>query len=223
MREWIDQLFECEDLLRMGHQQRAEDSNLGLGWLYYALARIVRPLRAVVIGSYRGFVPLILGKALADNAERGEVWFLDPSFVDDFWKDCSAVQKYFSKFGVTNIRHFLMTTQEFTTCESYRSLGEVGMIFIDGYHSEEQARFDYSAFENNLSREGIVLFHDSVRIRTSQMYGAGRHYEHRVKYFIDELKRQPDLQLFDLPFGGGVTLLRKLEKRPAAQLVHPSS
>ena len=53
----------------MGHNQRAEDLNLGLGWLYYGLARLIHPKSAVVIGSYRGFVPLLLGRALRDNVE----------------------------------------------------------------------------------------------------------------------------------------------------------
>jgi predicted O-methyltransferase YrrM len=210
MRKWIDKLFESRDLSRMGHYQRPEDANLGLGWLYYGLGRILRPSRAIVIGSFRGFVPLVLGKALAENSEKGEVWFIDPSFVDDFWKDPSAVRGYFNGLGVTNIRHFLMTTQQFVKSEDYRCLGEVGMVFIDGYHSEEQSRFDYEAFQNSLSPDGIILFHDSVRIRTSRMYGPNRLYEHRVKSLIDELKKIPHLQVFDLPFGDGVTLVRKI-------------
>jgi predicted O-methyltransferase YrrM len=209
MREWIDKLFEHPDLSRMGHHQRVEDANLGLGWLYYGLARIVRPKKVVVIGSFRGFVPLVLGKALADNSERGEVWFIDPSLVDNFWKDHSAVQEYFAGLGVSNIRHFLMTTQQFVTSENYRSLGEIGLVFIDGYHSEEQARFDYEAFQGNLSFDGVILFHDSVRVRTSRMYGADRPYEHRVKCFVDKLKDDPGLQVFDLPFSDGITLVRK--------------
>ena len=165
VRDWINTLFENKDLLRMGHHQRAEDANLGLGWLYYALARILRPARVVVIGSFRGFVPLIFSKALADNSEGGQVWFIDPSLVDDFWKDPSAVRKFFGDFGASNIEHFLMTTQQFVMSEKYRSIGEVGIVFVDGYHSEEQARFDYEAFKDRLSAEGIVLFHDSVRVR----------------------------------------------------------
>src|SRR5207302_8700235 len=75
MEEWIARLFSDRNLLRMGHAQRAEDLNLGLGWLYYGLARVIRPAQVVVVGSFRGFVPLILGKALADNSEGGEVVF----------------------------------------------------------------------------------------------------------------------------------------------------
>jgi predicted O-methyltransferase YrrM len=200
----------------MGHGQRTPDLNLGLGWVYYGLARAIRPARVVVIGSWRGFVPLVLGRALADNGEGGEVWFIDPSLVDDFWKDPKVVADYFAGFGVTNIRHFPMTTQQFVESEAYRSLGAVGMVFIDGYHSEEQARFDYEAFEDRLAPDGVILFHDSIRVRTSRIYGPGRHYEHRVKSFIDTLKKNPALQVFDLALFDGVTLVRKTAA-PAAE------
>jgi predicted O-methyltransferase YrrM len=216
MKEWIHTLFETKDLLRMGHYQRAEDANLGLGWLYYALARILRPSTIVVIGSFRGFAPLVFSKALADNSEGGQVWFIEPSLVDDFWKDSLAVRKFFGEFGASNIEHFLMTTQQFVMSEKYHLLAEVGIVFVDGYHSEEQARFDYQAFQDRLSAEGIVLFHDSVRVRTSKMYGPDRLYEHRVKYFVDSLKNDPTLQVFDLPFGDGITLVRR--ERNAATL-----
>jgi len=219
MNEWINTLFENPDLLRMGHLQRAEDANLGLGWLYYALARILRPSNVVVIGSFRGFVPLIFGKALADNCERGEVWFIDPSFVDDFWKDAAAVRAFFASFNVRNIRHFLMTTQEFVASDDYQTLADVGIVFVDGYHSEEQARFDYRVFRSKLSSESIVVFHDSVRVRTSCMYGPDHPYEHRVKCLIEELKNDSGLQVFDLPFGDGVTLVRRRSSSTASSQI----
>jgi len=213
MRDWIARLFEHSDLLRMGHSQRAEDLNLGLGWLYYALGRMIRPAKAVVIGSYRGFVPLVLGKALHDNLESGEVIFIDPAMVDDFWKDTETVREYFRRFGLENVRHFRMTTQEFVQTGTYRALGEVGLVFIDGHHSEEQVRIDYKAFETLLAPRGIVLFHDSMVVREDKIYGPERAYEMRVKYFIDTLKSDPGLQIFDLPFGvSGLTLLRKVDK-----------
>jgi predicted O-methyltransferase YrrM len=211
MLDWIGKLFEHKDLTRMGHGQRVEDGNLGLGWLYYALGRIMRPANAVVIGSYRGFVPLVLGKALADNSERGQLYFIDPSLVDDFWKDPQAVERHFAGFGLANVRHFLMTTQEFVDTEPYRTLGPVGILFVDGYHSEEQARFDYEAFRDRLAPDGVVLFHDSIRIQPTSVYGPGRAYEHRVKCFIDTLKKDPRLQVFDLPFAAGVTLVRQAD------------
>jgi len=209
MHEWIARLFDHPELLQMGHLQRAEDRNLGLGWIYYGLARTLRPQTVVVIGSYRGFVPLVLGKALTDNLEGGTVSFVDPSMVDDFWKDPAAVERWFEEAGVSNVRHHAMTTQQFVESSAFRDLGPVGILFIDGYHSFEQVRFDYESFRGKLAADGIVLFHDSARARTSRMYGDARAYEHRVKDFVDLLKRDPDLQVMDLPYADGVSLVRR--------------
>ena len=222
MKDWIAKLFDCRDLTRMGHLQRIEDANLGLGWIYYGLARVIRPKTVVVIGSYRGFVPLVLGKALADNQDGGRVVFIDPSFVDDFWKNPQAVREHFARFEVTNVEHFLMTTQQFVRSEAHRSLDRLGMVFVDGYHSEEQARFDYEAFEGLLDADGIILLHDSLRCDISRFYGAERPYERRVKCFVDELKQDMRLQVFDLPFDQGVTLVRKLSESRSEAMMKPA-
>lgn len=206
--EWIPALFADPALTTMGHAQRADDHNLGLGWIYYGLARTLRPQSVVVIGSYRGFTPLVFGRALQDNLEGGTVHFVDPSYVDDFWKDAAAVQAHFARFGVSNVRHHLMTTQEFAASDAYYELASVGIVFIDGYHSEEQVRFDFGAFRERLAPDGFILLHDSIRVRTSAIYGADRTYTHQVKIFVDELKRDPALQVLDLPFGDGVTIVR---------------
>jgi predicted O-methyltransferase YrrM len=215
MHDWIAQLFRDPDMLRMGHGQRAEDRNLGLGWVYYALARLLRPARVVVIGSYRGFAPLVFGKALHDNGRDGSVWFIDPSLVDDFWKQPRATAAHFAGFGVTNIRHFLMTTQDFVGTEDYRALGPVDLVHIDGLHTEEQAEFDFNAFAPKLMPGSIALFHDSVAMRVSPVYGPDRVYTCTVRRFMDRLKQRPEFQVFDLPFGPGLTLVRRAELPPA--------
>jgi len=209
MYDWIARLFRHPELAAMGHHQRVGDLNLGLGWIYYALARALRPATAVVIGSYRGFVPLVIAKALADNGEGGTVALIEPSLVDDFWKDPAAVRRWFAEFGVGNIEHYAMTTQQFAASGAFGVLSGVGLLFIDGYHSFEQARFDYESFRGKLAGEAWVLFHDSVRVRASGIYGKDRVYEHRVKDFVDLLKRDPALQIVDLPLGDGVTLVRR--------------
>jgi predicted O-methyltransferase YrrM len=211
MTDWIAKLLAHPDLLRMGHGQRVEDGNLGLGWLYYALARALRPATVVVIGSYRGFVPLVFARALADNEENGQVVFIDPSLADDFWKEPSSVEDHFASFGISNICHYLMTTQQFAQSNAYRSLEPVGIVFVDGYHSEEQARFDFDAFKDRLLPNGMILFHDSVRVRPSRIYGVDRVYEHRVKCFVDQLKQDPRWQVFDIPLFDGVTLVRRAD------------
>lgn len=223
MQDWIAQLFDDKEMLRMGHHQRKEDLNLGLGWLYYSMVRIVRPETVVVIGSWRGFTPLVFARALMDNDEGGKVIFVDPSLADDFWKAGDSIDEYFESFGVTNVRHFLMTTQEFVETGEYRELTDIGIVFIDGYHTEEQARFDFEAFENLLAVDGIALFHDSKELRTSHVYGPEREYLCDVKHYMDVLKGRADLQVFDVPFGAGVTLVRKvLEQGTSAGEETPS-
>lgn len=210
MNGWIAELFAEPALLRMGHLQRAADANLGFGWLYYALARTLRPTTVVVIGSWRGFVPLILGKALGDNLEGGTVWFVDPSLADDFWTDADAVARHFARFDVANVRHLRMTTQEFVASDTYAALPPPGLVFIDGLHTAEQARFDWEAFAPRLAPGAVVCFHDSTTEKTSPMYGPERAYRCSVGAFLAELRTRPDLQVFDLPLGPGLTLVRRL-------------
>lgn len=209
--DWIARLFQHPDLLRMGHSQRAEDQNLGLGWIYYALGRILRPRLAVVVGSWRGFAPLVIAKALQDNLEHGELIFIDPSLADDFWCDEDGVKKYFLGFGISNIRHFRMTTQEFVASNDYGALDEIGLVFIDGRHTAEQSRYDYEAFDPLLAPRGLIVLHDSMVIRDDKVYGPENAYKMTVKNFVDQLKDDRSVQVFDLPFGAtGLTLVRKL-------------
>jgi predicted O-methyltransferase YrrM len=178
---------------------------------------MIRPATAVVIGSYRGFVPLVLGRSLADNAEGGQVVFIDPSFVDDFWKDQGAVQSYFAELGVTNITHHLLTTQQFVESLAYQELGPIGLVFIDGFHSAEQAQFDFEAFADRLAPNGMILLHDSIWRLPTRMYGEKQTYVHDVVDYIDRLKQQSQWQVFDFPMGDGVTVVRRATVPPAPE------
>ena len=207
MKDFIDKLFSNPEMLRMGHAQRPEDSNLGLGWLYYALGRMFHPERVVVIGSYRGFVPAVLAKSLLDNDEQGEVIFIDPSYADDYWKDPGKVQQHFSELGLSAVKHYLYTTQDFVNTGVYKDLSNIGIVMVDGYHSAEQARFDYLAFMEKMAEDSVFLFHDSVRQRTSTMYGNDRAYEHTVCQLMDRMRETRGLESITLPFGSGVTMV----------------
>lgn len=208
MDEFIRRLYEDPQLQRMGHAQRAEDLNLGLGWQYYALARIIRPRSAVVVGSYRGFAPMVIAKALADNLEGGEVCFIDPSMVDDFWRDAVAVGAHFRRYGLDNIRHHCATTQQFVEGAEYAQLQDVGLLMIDGMHTAEQARFDYLAFLDKLSEDAVVLFHDSTGPKLSPIYGSDRVYRHTVYRLIERLHATAGLEVLSLPFDSGITMVR---------------
>lgn len=206
---WIQTLFKDPKLLDMGHAQSADDLNLGMGWLYYGLVRSHRVKRAVVIGSYRGFVPMVLARALQDNQAPGEVIFIDPSLVDDFWRDPEHVNAHFAHYGINTIRHYLNTTQEFIQTPVYDSLSGIDLLFVDGYHTYEQAKFDHEAFLSKLANDALVLFHDSVRSRDSGIYGSDKRYQHTVFEYMNELKQNPDLQVMDFHYDSGLTIVKK--------------
>jgi len=206
--EFIQRLFSDPNMLRMGHLQRQEDLNLGLGWLYYALGRIVRPSRAVVIGSLCGFAPALIAKALSENVEKGEVHFIDPSYVNGFWADAEKVDAHFNGLGTPNIRHYCLTTQKFLETPAYAGLADIGLLMIDGLHTAVQARLDYLSFLDKLSDNAVVLFHDSVRPKVSPIYGKDRAYTHTVHLFMDRLRNTPGLQVFSLPFADGITMVQ---------------
>lgn len=208
IEEFIRRLYSDPTMLRMGHSQRREDLNLGLGWIYYALGRIIRPSRAVVIGSLRGFAPSVIAKSMLDNVEGGEVLFIDPSYVNEFWTDPAEVEAHFRRLGTPNVRHFRCTTQEFMATPAYVGLGDVGLLMIDGLHTAEQARLDYLAFLEKLAGSAVVLFHDSLRQRVSSIYGKDNPYTHTVFLFMERLKQTPGLELFTMPFADGLTLVR---------------
>ena len=211
MYDWIEKLYQDKDMLRMGHCQSLEDLNLGMGWLYYALARLIKTQTIVIIGSWRGFSPIIFAKALSDNAGGGVVHFIDPSLADDFWKDANKVNGHFKSYDADNIQHYLMTTQEFVESDTYNTLNEVGIVFIDGLHTKEQAKFDYDAFNDKISANGIFLFHDSIRMMwNKKIYKPDIQYQKDVKIFMDELKTNTTLQVLDLPFASGLTLVRNI-------------
>lgn len=196
-------------MAQMGHAQRVEDQNLGLGWLYYGLARLLRPQHIVVIGSYRGFTPLLFARALADNGEGGRVTLVDPSLVDDFWSDPAKVSAHFAQHGVGNIDHLRLTTQELEGSAEWHALGEVGLAMIDGYHTAEQAAIDHLALAPKLTADATLLFHDSIRERVSRIYGDDRAYTHSVTRYIDTLRRDPAWQVLDLPSGDGLSIVRR--------------
>lgn len=211
MRQWIERLLAAPHMAGMGHAQSVPDSNLGLGWLYYALARSLRPSISVVIGSYRGFVPIVIARAMLDNAgqsEQGVVHLIDPSMADDFWTDPSRVAAHFESFGVPNIVHHRATTQDFASTPACAAIRDIGMLFVDGYHTAEQAKLDHQTFAPALDPGAVTLFHDSVRERVSRVYGEGRAYLHTVSRYMDELRNDARYDVFSLPQGDGVTLVR---------------
>jgi hypothetical protein len=213
MHQFISQLFHDPEMLRMGHAQTREDNNLGLGWLYYGFTRVVKPSNTVVIGSYRGFSPIVFARAMLDNEVNdqeasSQLHFIDPSMADDFWSDPVRVNDYFTGMDITNIHHYPYTTQDFVNTDPYREINNVGVLMVDGYHSAEQARIDYLAFLDKLTDDCVVFFHDSIGRKRSKFYGEDKAYDYSVCDFMERLKATPGLEVLTVPFGSGVSIVR---------------
>jgi len=68
----------------------------------------------------------------------------------------------------------------------------------------------YEAFRHKIAANGVFLFHDSIDLsKTNWLYPPELAYERSVKYFIDTLKSSDEMQVFDLPFAKGLTLVQK--------------
>jgi hypothetical protein len=57
----------------------------------------------------------------------------------------------------------------------------------------------------------MILLHDSVWRLPSGIYGSEREYIHSVVDYVTDLKRQPEWQVLDVPFGDGVTVVRRTD------------
>src|SRR6185369_17797111 len=101
--------------------QNTAPDDIGFGWLYYGLARNLRPKYMGAIGSARGFMPLCLGRAAKDTG-FGHVVFIDPSYSgtvhpgwggQNWWSDAGSVARWFARFGLAGwISHLKMTSDE---------------------------------------------------------------------------------------------------------------
>lgn len=208
--DWISKILSYDELCDMGHHQRRDDNNVGLGWIYYGLARIYRPSHIVCVGSWRGFAPMMFARGMADNLEHGLVTFIDPSFVDDFWKDPQKVKGWFNHFGITNISHVCQTTEDFTRSPNFEAMKPIDLLFVDGYHTAECARADHLAFSSKLQRGSLILFHDSISRAEGGMYGLGNEYNYSVCDYMSELRRSGNYELLDIDVCEGLTLARTL-------------
>lgn len=170
-------------------QLTCEDSlNLGFGFIFYGLARTLRPRHVVVIGSKAGFAPVCFALALKDNVghtissvgcgttclshpqERGLVSFIDPSYSihrGDIghsygigtWDTPSSTTTIFEDHGVASVvTHYKMTSA--TYLQTHTNDGGIDLLYIDGDHSYEGIMHDLTEFRPHLNPGAFVLAHD---------------------------------------------------------------
>jgi predicted O-methyltransferase YrrM len=200
----------------LGHHETPANLNLGFGYLYYALARTLRPRHVVVIGSGFGFSTVCFALGLKDNG-AGHLNFVDPSYsvlTDGVfktvggtaqWDDPARVRRHFDGFGVGDIvTHHHMRSDEFFA--GYDELGlpeEIDLAFIDGSHAYADVRFDFMATLRRAHKDSFLLLHDSNIYVRELVRHAG------VKRWLKAVKREKELfEMVDFPFSSGVAIVR---------------
>ena len=162
-------------------------ANLGFGFLFYGLVRVLRPKTMVIIGSKKGFAPVVFGIGAKDNEGVGhktitdrsapptstgspEIFFVDPSYsvhrkdADHWygigaWDEESVVTERWRAFGIESIiRHFKMRSDEFAISELCPA--NIDLLFIDGDHSFSGIATDLTMFSRRMKRDAIIVMHD---------------------------------------------------------------
>lgn len=202
----------------LGHHESAENLNLGFGFLYYALARTLRPRHVLVIGSGFGFSVVCLALALKDNA-KGRLSFIDPSYsiLTDGpfktvggtaqWDDPEKVSRHFARFGVDHlITHYRLRSDEFFARYDASKLPQIDVAFVDGSHAYDDVRLDFLSTLRHAHKNTYILLHDTNIYMRELVRHAG------VKRWLKVVKRESALfDIVDFPFASGVAIVRVLE------------
>jgi len=183
---------------------------LGFGLLHYSLVRNTRPKRILCVGSRKGYIPVLLALACKDN-NYGQVDFVDAGFDESdtgknwsgvgFWKKVDP-QDHFGHLGVESfITTHVMTTAAYARKNARK---KYQYIYIDGDHSYEGAKLDYSLFWPPLEKGGFMSFHDVVAKGKLDggTFGVGKLWQ--------EIGRTHKKQLlFPFPKDSGLGLIQK--------------
>jgi predicted O-methyltransferase YrrM len=189
--------------------QRESFADLGFGWIYWALSRIWKAKRILVIGSGQGFSVACFSLGIQDHLD-GKVWFVDPGYstwtvdhqVEDhaagLWENGDSAVEHFEKnLGLTNIIPLLMRSDEaFTKIKNDNVTFDI--IYIDGEHSYSQVLNDFRNAGKSLKPDGLILAHDTC---CTQWPGVSLALEH----FLSD---HPEFTSFTIPHYPGLSILQ---------------
>lgn len=192
------------------HNVDIKTSNLGYGWIHYALIRNLQPEHVLCIGSRYGFIPAICALACKDN-QKGSVDFVDAGYNlynpkdknhwggVGYWHTREG-KAAFNKFNLEKyIRLFVTTTTRYKKEFPNKTWS---YIYIDGDHSYAGVKRDFSYFWPSLTNGGYVLLHD---IYTKDLGGLN----YGVKRFWNLLRKSKKYNCFEIPGDIGLGIIQK--------------
>jgi predicted O-methyltransferase YrrM len=201
-----------------GHREDAKTLNLGFGYLYYGLARSLRPKHTLVIGSGYGFSVVCFALGMKDNG-LGRLSFVDPSYslLKDgplatlggrgTWSNEEAVDRHFARFGVEHlVTHYKMRNDEFFPQYHQLNLPPLDLAFIDGSHAYRDVRYDFLETLGHSRKNTYILLHDTNIYIRELLAHAG------VKKWMKVIKKQKEyFEVVNFPFSSGVALVRVID------------
>ena len=192
-----------------------ETLNLGFGFLYYSIARIIKPKTTFVFGSQQGFSLTCFALGIKDN-KFGHLHFVDAGYdkekVDNntamggigFWQEENKYKELFIELGIDKIVSVhVKKTQQFVEDVISENF-QPDLIFIDADHSYRGFQFDFELYEKFLTKNGMILFHDCLVDNGHCGVNFG------VKdYFEEKIQNSNKWESVRLPIWPGLGLARK--------------
>ena len=162
----------------------------------YWLVASLKPKTLVELGTHGGGSYFSFCQSVVDNKLDTKTYAIDT------WTGEKQAGFYseslFKKVMDFNIEHFdnFSTLMKMTFDEALNEFDDnsVDLLHIDGFHSYEAVSNDYRSWYPKLSKEAIVLFHDTHEIKP----GFGVHQ------FWDELKKDHRDQCFEFKHSHGL-------------------
>jgi predicted O-methyltransferase YrrM len=196
------------------------DFSSGLGdsaHLLYGLARSLKPRIAVEIGSARGRSACFVGLALKENGS-GRLYAIDPH-IQTAWNDLGAIDTFstmrqnVAELDLGGVVEIVRST----SADAAATWSEpIDLLFIDGDHSYDAVKADWTRFSPFVSEFGVVVFHDTIwDRRPDARYGRA---DMGVPAFVEELRNTGyPVVTIDRDFGvsmvqpsvGGVSLAKE--------------
>jgi hypothetical protein len=204
----------------LGHNEKPDNLNLGFGFLYYGIARALRPKHLLVIGSGFGFSVVCFALGIKDNGE-GMLTFVDPSYSllkngpfktiggKDNWSEPQKVQAHFKLFGVDDIvTHYKLRSDQFFASFEALGLPPIDIAFIDGSHAYENVKHDFLHTLEHTHKNSYILMHDSNIYMREIIGHAG------VKKWLKIIKKEKEFfELINFPFSSGMALVHILQDK----------
>jgi len=195
------------------------------GELLFNLARQVSTGVIVEIGSYKGGSTILLAKG-SDVGNHVPVFAIDPHKRENYTKwEKELVPKNTYHLFNKNLKRYkvshrvtLIMLKSQLAVKKWKK--DIGLLWIDGDHTYEQAKLDFLCWEKFLVPGGVIAFHDSADAKTittatgciNKQHGSATRV---IQEFVVKSGRYSTLQIVD-----SITYAVKIRNAKNSEAMH---